>query len=323
MGCNNSLASTYKWTDDQGVTHYSDQVPPEQSGHRRSVLSPQAQEVDIVESPKSPEELKREKQLNYFRQRQDKIFAEQKKQDLALLRTYRNTDEMYLALRSKLEALEGIVKITETNINRQRNTLATQELKLANIEKHLGDSATNKQQGVIEATRRQIATYEQRAGVIRAEQKRITDEFNRDIERFKVIKAQLESSQTESRGNSNNATNTINTVPQEIIVSAIACAVGPVCNKSWDLARDFVLMNKTGNLVIDTDKIISTSPPKGEKDFGMTVTRIPNKNEEILFLDITCRPSSVGQKLCNSPKINQLRTDFKVYIEKYIGVLTR
>src|SRR4051794_39674668 len=47
---------TYRWTDEQGVVHYGDRIPPQYAQQERSVLNSQGVEVRKLDAQKTPEQ---------------------------------------------------------------------------------------------------------------------------------------------------------------------------------------------------------------------------------------------------------------------------
>src|SRR5271165_2449601 len=71
----------YKWTDEQGITHYGDRIPPEYAAQEQHVINAQGVEISRLEAQKSPEQLAAEDQK--------KLEAEQSKnRDRNLLSAY-------------------------------------------------------------------------------------------------------------------------------------------------------------------------------------------------------------------------------------------
>jgi hypothetical protein len=313
-------AETYRWTDQDGVTHYADQVPPDQVKHRRTKLNAQGYEVGTIEAPKTAEQLRREQQLKQLRAQQEKILAAQRDQDSALLRTYRSVEEMYAAQKGKLDTLDGSAKITEANRQRQKDLLAGQERRAADLERQ-GQTVPQSLRDLITATRRQIQAYDEKLRGIQAEKNVISAQFAKDIARFQAIQAMQAKNPNDQPGSSLSIT-ADRGGKDEIIISAIACAIGTVCDRAWELARDYVVRNSPAPLSVDTERVIQTPNPIDDREFGMIVTRISGRAEDILFLDVRCRPSSIGEELCSSPKIGELRANFKTFIEAGIGSAT-
>lgn len=311
--------STYRWVDEQGVTHYSDQVPPEDTKHRRAKLNAQGQEIAVIDAPKTAEQLKREQQLKQLRTQQDKILAEQRDRDLSLLRTYRNEDEMFRALKGKLDTLDSLVKLSEANRQHQQELLTTQQQRAADLERQ-GQAVPQNLRDQIAATRRQITDSNDKIRRLETDKKSLIERFDKDMARYRAIAAQ-QKSLGDSLGLSAGlgSTSSRNTANDEIVISAIACTPGAVCNRAWELARTYVLKHAGPHLSLETERILQTPPPSEDGRFGLTVTRIIGKSEDILFLDVRCRPDSLGEELCAGPEVRGVRAGFKPYIEAGIA----
>ncbi|CAL1239295.1 DUF4124 domain-containing protein [Candidatus Methylocalor cossyra] len=310
LGVDAVRADTYRWVDDQGVTHYSDQVPPDQAKQRRFKLSPQARELAVIEAAKSAEELQRERQLQLLRSQQEKLLAEQRAQDLALLRSYRSEDEMRRTLDGKLATLDTLIKVAEANRERQQAALASQERQAADLER-AGQPVSSELRELMAATRRQVAELDEKVRHFQAEKTALRERFARDMARYRALSG-AQASPSPSRmmvtGDAEHGAGEP--------ISAIACAVGPVCDQAWALAKAYLLQHAAPTLALETARILQTPPPANDQEFEVTVTRIGSgQAEDILFLDLRCRPSPAGEALCASPRARSLRGGFKGFIE--------
>lgn len=306
-------AATYRWVDEKGAVHYSDRVPPDQVKHRRSKLDSEAREVAVLDGAKSTEMIEREDRLKQLRLEQERILVEQKDRDLALLKTYHSEEELNLALQGKLNMLDSMIKVTRANQQRQLELLSVQEKRAADLEKK-GRAVSKKLSDTIETMRRQVAQYEDKIKRIEAEKTVISESFAKDIARFKVMNephgaAALHQTWLESQ----NVVDKSDT--GDIIVSAVACSDKDMCDKAWNQARAYLLEQTHAPLSIDNDKILQTATPRNEREFMIIVTRIARKTGNVLFLDMKCRPSSVGEALCGSPGVRRVRAGFKPYVE--------
>lgn len=312
----NRGGETFRWVDEQGITHYSDQVPPEVAKQRRTKLNAQGQEVGVIEAAKTREQLRQEQELKQLRSRQEKILAEQRDRDLALLRTYRSPKEVFSALQAKLDTLDGIAKITEMNRQRQKDQLATQEQRAADAERQ-GQAVSQNLRDLIQATRKQIANYDQKLRDIQTEKTVLTDRYTKDAARLEALQAQLKIPGQQPTAGA--ATTGAGAGISGDETSAIACGAVSTCNRAWALAREYVVKSSPLPLSVDNERIIQTVAPSNDRDFGITVTRIAEKNEYIIFLDVRCRPSSLGEALCAGESARRVRINFKPYLEAGLG----
>lgn len=316
-GASKAQPKTYRWMDDDGVVHYSDQVPPEELKHGRSRLSPGGRELETIEAPKSPEEMKKEKQLALLRSEQERILAEQRDRDLSLLRTYRSLDEMNMALQGQLQTLDSTIKITKANRERQRESLIGQQKRAADLERQ-GQPIQANLHTLMDAAMRQIQIYDEKLRGLDAERVAIIERFDKDKTRFKTITGQTKASADAGYG-LRGADYLDSTGKFGFSISAVACA-GVVCDEAWSLARAYISRYTQASLSVDTEKILKTQPPASESEMELVITRIGGKTEDILFLDVRCRPSTVGQVLCASPAVREVRSGFRAFIEDGLAI---
>jgi hypothetical protein len=103
-------AATYKWTDDKGVVHYTDKIPPEVVNKGSVELNKQGVTVKRVDPALTPEQRRaraaedeRERQLARERELVDR-------RDRALLSTYTTESEIDLARNRALGTIEAQVQ---------------------------------------------------------------------------------------------------------------------------------------------------------------------------------------------------------------------
>jgi hypothetical protein len=109
-----NAAGLYKWIDERGGVHYSDQLPPEAADKGTVVLDKQGRQVKKIEPAPSPAELKAkeaedERQKAMARARDDRA-----RKDIALLQSYTSAEEIDLARGRALSAVETQLKSAET-----------------------------------------------------------------------------------------------------------------------------------------------------------------------------------------------------------------
>ena len=117
----------YRWVDEHGETYFSDQVPPEQTKHSRASLSKSGRVLEVTEKAKTKEQLEQEKRLEELRKQQEKLIANQKIHDQALLSTFRSKEDMLLSIQAKEETLDKQKNLIEGNLNRFTEQLKKQQ----------------------------------------------------------------------------------------------------------------------------------------------------------------------------------------------------
>jgi Domain of unknown function (DUF4124) len=86
-GSSGKDAVTYRWTDEQGVVHYGDSVPPQYAQKERAVLNSRGVEVRKLDAQKTPEQVAAE-------QRVLQEGVRQKQHDAFLLNTYTSVKDI-------------------------------------------------------------------------------------------------------------------------------------------------------------------------------------------------------------------------------------
>lgn len=99
-GNGNDKGITYRWTDEQGVVHYGDRIPPQYAQKERSVLNSQGVEVRKLDAQKTPEQLAAEQRLQQG-------VIRQKQHDAFLTNTYTSVKDIEALRDLRLDQLQG------------------------------------------------------------------------------------------------------------------------------------------------------------------------------------------------------------------------
>ncbi|HSC06468.1 MAG TPA: DUF4124 domain-containing protein [Steroidobacteraceae bacterium] len=171
----------YKWTDEKGVIHYGDSIPPQYAKQERRVLNRQAVEVGLLEGEKSDAQRAAEAA-------QVRASTERYVHDQMLLRSYVSVAQIEETRDQRLDLIEGQVRVTsqylETLEGRLKN-LQTQALffrpyssngSAENMPDHLAEDLV--------LTVRDIRTQERALAGKRAEQDELRAKFQADIDRY-------------------------------------------------------------------------------------------------------------------------------------------
>lgn len=108
--CGVAGAATYKWTDDKGVVHYSDKVPPEAVDKGATVLDKQGRPVKKIEPAPTPDQLKAKEAADEQQRAQAKVLQDQARKDRALMQSYTTESEIDVAKSRALSTLDAQIK---------------------------------------------------------------------------------------------------------------------------------------------------------------------------------------------------------------------
>lgn len=311
MGGNIALAKKmYRWVDDKGNIYYSDQVPPEQVQHRRESLNENARVVDIVEKEKTKAQRELEKRLSSLRKQQDKIIAKQKAHDKVLLSTFRNLEDMKMAMKGKMLALDGQRNVVQGNLVRFEKQLQQQQKKAAQFERD-GVKVPKKLLNNITTTKEQIELAYVEISRQFEKKKRVGAKFESDIARFIML--------TDSRIDGKDVSKQAAETKAANELGLYFCETVKQCDIAWEVAKQFVDTYSTTELDIETVKLIMSRDPFNDADISLSVSKLDvDKNKQQLFLDVRCRKSSLGDELCRSGKAKKIRRSFSGYIKSAV-----
>lgn len=146
----------YRWTDAEGQVHYSNRLPPEAAKQKREVINEQGRTLKVYRAPLTPEEKAEEERLEALEKKKRELAEKRAIHDRSLLATYSNTDDMQVAMRGKIEAVESLIKLTNSRLNSLQNRLLELTEEAASFERS-GKQLPDKLQRQISNLRDQIA----------------------------------------------------------------------------------------------------------------------------------------------------------------------
>ena len=128
-----AYAATYKWTDDQGVVHYTDKIPPEAVNKGSVQLDKQGVPVKRIDPAPTAEQRKAKADEE---ERQKQLAKEREiveRRDRALLSTYTMESEIDLARKRALSTIDQQIQSStaySTQLNKRRDELEAKKAAL-------------------------------------------------------------------------------------------------------------------------------------------------------------------------------------------------
>ena len=176
---------TYRWVDDQNVTHYGDRVPPEYAKRERAVLNDQAVEVGRLEAQKTPEQIA-------DLERRDKLARQQKEHDQFLLTTYTSVRDIEALRDQRLQQLGDQRASMESYVGSLDERLSQLQLRAQLFRpynasrgaKQMPDKLAEELIPTVNEVRRQRSTLDER----RNEEIALRARFQSDIDRFRLLR---------------------------------------------------------------------------------------------------------------------------------------
>jgi len=182
----------YRWTDEKGVVHYGDSVPPEFAKQDRNVLNNQGVNVGFEQGELTPEQrAEKERQAAAAAEAQAQR-EEAARRDKTLLATYISVSDIEDLRNRRLELLEGQIKVTELYLANLRKRLVTLQDEASNYRPYsTRENAPQVPENLatdISRTVGSINLYEQTLSRTRTDQETVRNSFDSDIRRFKELK---------------------------------------------------------------------------------------------------------------------------------------
>ena len=187
-----SAQKTYKWTDENGVVHYGDKVPPEYANRDRELLNDQGVHVGSEEGEITPEEAAAAQARDAAAEADRNAREEIARHDRMLLNAYTSVADIEDLRNARLELLESRAKLTEVYLGNLRKRLVDLQAEASRFKPYsTNENAQQIPENLaldLSRTTASIALYEQTLARTRADQAATKESFEKDITRFRALK---------------------------------------------------------------------------------------------------------------------------------------
>lgn len=182
----------YTWTDDKGVVHYGDSIPPEFANRDRDLLNTQGVRVGFEEGEVTDAERAELAKKKAAADAAAAAQAEIDRHDKILLQTYIAVADIEDLRNRRLELLESQIKVTELYLNNLRKRLVMLQEEAA-VYKPYSTNADAPQIPEnlaldLSRTASSINNYEKTLSKTRSDQTSLRASFDDDIVRFRQLK---------------------------------------------------------------------------------------------------------------------------------------
>ena len=175
------------WRNDLGIRECGNVVPPEYSQRRIEVLNDRGLVVEVIEPPKTKEQLEKEREQAQQHKMEEAARKEQERRDAILLNSYTTERDLLIARDTNVKAAQGQLDIAEGNLKLMQNNLADLENRAGNYERS-GGKPPKTLVDEIEKTKLQIADKEKVIETRKEEKAAMEQRFNKDLARFRKLK---------------------------------------------------------------------------------------------------------------------------------------
>ncbi len=315
--------SFYKWTDEHGVTHYGDHIPPQYSQQETSKLNQYGLTVGVTSAPRTKEQLEEDARNARIQAEARRQVEEQREKDRMLLLSYITETDIEKARNEKINLIDGVMNVTNNNIALSQHSLQTLQNQAAERER-TGVPIPLTLRKTIDETQEMIEQYKSYIEMKRKERSEVIARFNADLQRFRMLKGiqttdvgspdQNQASPKNAGANRNAGTQPEGTVTAE-------CNDPSACARAWSLAKSYLDAKASTPLRVVTDTRLATGAPTSPDSVALSVvrTRNPqnpqNQGGACLVLEIHCQDSPAGIQYCATSEVQAIRDGFKKYVE--------
>jgi hypothetical protein len=180
----------YRWTDEKGVVHYGDRIPPEYSRGETAVLNNQGVTVGVRPAQKTPEQLERETAQREIREKEQQ-------RDSFLLTTYTSIRDIEQLRDQRLQQMADSRKSIEAYVESLQGRLLSLHERVQ-VFRPYNDAPTARRmpdelaQDLVR-TMKEVAAQRAQMAERMAEERALREQFQVDIDRYKFLKSRVAS----------------------------------------------------------------------------------------------------------------------------------
>jgi chromosome segregation ATPase len=128
-----AAAKIYKWTDEKGVTHYGESIPPEYKDHAATEMSTQGLTVRKLDPANTAEQRKATDEKAAHERAEKQRAFEQRRRDMALVNTYTSPKEIDDARDRTLQLPMQVIRTLEPRLKRAQDKLSNLQQQAASL----------------------------------------------------------------------------------------------------------------------------------------------------------------------------------------------
>lgn len=181
-----AMAKLYKWVDDQGNIHYSDNVPPKDVNRKRELINDSGVRSLIADEAKTKEELLNERQQAALRKKEEENRRRAEEYQRNLVANYRDEADLIATRDRNIESIQVSINFVEANRDSLRLDLDALIKEAAAFERS-GKTTPKLLKAQIAETRGKIDEADAFIKEKEAEQEDVRDKFNQDLELYRIL----------------------------------------------------------------------------------------------------------------------------------------
>ena len=292
----------YRWVDDKGEVHYTDQVPASQADKERARLSSEGVVVETVPPAPTEEEIRAAKERERQQAEEERRRVEQQTADERLLRSYRTIEELELAREGKIAAVEALIQVKRDGVRAETQGLLALNDELKALEKASKPVPQELTDKIALAVTRIRDGYAQ---VVENEYRKqdIRNEFDETIAHYRRLK-RLPDPPADDEDSDEAAMLKLSIL--------VRCAGEEQCHNDWRRAVEYVRSNSDKQKEVVAPGLLIGFQRDEREDRSLTLSwtqQAPDRPVH-LYLDVQCKNRLTASLVCVNPTIPQIRDGF-------------
>lgn len=179
-------ARLFKWVDENGNVHYSDTVPPQYVDRKREEMKESGVRTQVIDEAKSKEQLEAERKQAELEKKEEENRRRTEAYHRNLLASYRDERDLIATRDRNLDSIQVSINFVEANLNGFQLDLEDLIKEAASYERS-GKPTPQLLKTQIGETRRKIDEANTFIEEKKAEQQTIRDQFNQDLELYRLL----------------------------------------------------------------------------------------------------------------------------------------
>lgn len=198
MTFSSQVLALYKWVDENGQIHYSEQLPLERSKKRFQTLDKAGRLIDTQEAKKDPEQVQQERaeqerlqlEEEARKREEERIRQEKAFNDNVLLMTFSTEQEIVEAQKERIDVIDSVIGLLLKDIEAEESKLTDLQDRAKAIYTDKGKDIPGGMAQNIEYSQEKIVNHKEHLQLKLDERDKIEQQYAEDLERFRMLTEQ-------------------------------------------------------------------------------------------------------------------------------------
>jgi len=182
----------YRWTDENGVVHYGDRIPPEATKLDREELNEYGITIKQLPHEMTNAERAEHQRKEAIEAAEEQRIRDASERDVVLLNTYLSVNEIESLRNRRKELLDGQIRVTELYLENLRTKLARLQKEASRFQPYNPDPNAppihDWMAKELSNTLNSILSYEKTLNNTRDAQVALITKFDSDIDRYRYLR---------------------------------------------------------------------------------------------------------------------------------------